>query len=71
MHLHEGKETFKEFIEQVAEDTGHAATVIEKDYYVTMILRLLSQKLLNVVFKGGTSIKKIIKLLQVIFQMTL
>jgi hypothetical protein len=58
MYLHEDKETFKEVIEQVVEDTGHAATVIEKDYYVTMILRLLSQKLSNVVFKGGTSLSK-------------
>ena len=32
--------------------------MIEKDYYVTMILRLLSQKLPNVVFKGGTSLSK-------------
>jgi hypothetical protein len=34
MYLHEDKETFKEVIEQVVEDTGHAATVIEKDYYL-------------------------------------
>ena len=56
MYLHEDKETFKEIIEQVSDDTGRTAIVIEKDYYVTMILRLLSQKLSNVVFKGGTSI---------------
>lgn len=58
MYLHEDKEIFKEIIEQVAEDSGHAAVVIEKDYYVTMILRLLSLKLSNVVFKGGTSLSK-------------
>lgn len=58
MYLHKDKETFKEIIEQVADDTGRAAVVIEKDYYVTMILRLLSQKLSNVVFKGGTSLSK-------------
>lgn len=45
MYLHEDKETFKEIIEQVSDDTGRTAIVIEKDYYVTMILRLLSQKL--------------------------
>lgn len=56
MYLHEDKETFKEIIEQVSDDTGRTAIVIEKDYYVTMILRLLSQKLSNVVFKGGTSL---------------
>ena len=37
MYLHKDKETFKEIIEQVADDTGCAAVVIEKDYYVTMI----------------------------------
>ena len=58
MYLHEDREAFKEVIEQVAEDSGRAAVVIEKDYYVTMILRLLSQKLSNVVFKGGTSLSK-------------
>ena len=58
MYLHKDKETFKEIIEQVADDTGRAAVVIEKDYYVTMILRLLSQNLSNVVFKGGTSLSK-------------
>lgn len=58
MYLHEDRETFKEVIEQVAEDSGRLAVVIEKDYYVTMILRLLSQKLSNVVFKGGTSLSK-------------
>ena len=58
MYLHENREMFKEVIEQVAEDSGRLAVVIEKDYYVTMILRLLSQKLSNVVFKGGTSLSK-------------
>ena len=38
MYLHEDKETFKEIIEQVSEETGRAAAVIEKDYYVTLIL---------------------------------
>ena len=32
-----GVEKFKEIIEQVADDTGCAAVVIEKGYYVTMI----------------------------------
>ena len=30
MYLHKDKETFKEIIEQVADDTGCAAVVIEK-----------------------------------------
>ena len=58
MYLHEDKEIFKEVIEQMVADTGRVAVLIEKDYYVTMILRLLAQKLSNVVFKGGTSLSK-------------
>ncbi len=64
MYLHEDKEVFREVIERVAEDSNRAAVVIEKDYYVTMILRLLSQKLSNVVFKGGTSLSKGYKAIQ-------
>ena len=58
MYLHENRELFKEIIEQVSENTGRSAVIIEKDYYVTMILNLLSQELSNVVFKGGTSLSK-------------
>ena len=58
MYLHENKENFQEMIELVSTDTGRAAAVIEKDYYVTLILRLLSEQLSNVVFKGGTSLSK-------------
>ena len=32
MYLHKDREAFKEVIEQVAEDSGRAAVVIEKDY---------------------------------------
>ena len=58
MYLHEENKIWREMIELVAEDTGRAAAVIEKDYYVTLILRLLSESLPNVVFKGGTSLSK-------------
>ena len=58
MYLHENKENFQEMIELVSDDTGRAAAVIEKDYYVTLVLRLLLEQLSNVVFKGGTSLSK-------------
>ncbi len=58
MYLHDNKEIFRELIEQVSEETGKSVVVIEKDYYVTIILRLLSKELPNVVFKGGTSLSK-------------
>ncbi|WP_288620414.1 nucleotidyl transferase AbiEii/AbiGii toxin family protein [uncultured Eubacterium sp.] len=58
MYLHEDNILFKELIEQVSEETNRTAVIIEKDYYVTLILRLLAKELPNVVFKGGTSLSK-------------
>lgn len=37
---------------------------IEKDYYVTMLLRLLAQKMPYIVFKGGTSLSKCHKVIR-------
>lgn len=40
------------------------AQAIEKDYYVTMLLHLLSEKMPYIVFKGGTSLSKCHKVIQ-------
>lgn len=58
MYLHKDKDKFRDIVEQVANRTGRSTAVIEKDYYVTLILKLLSEKLNNCVFKGGTSLSK-------------
>lgn len=58
MYLHKDKEAFKNIIEMVSGEVGRTPTVVEKDYYVTMILKLLSEQLDNCVFKGGTSLSK-------------
>lgn len=58
MYLHEDKEKFRDVIVQVAYHTGRTIAIIEKDYYVTLILKLLSEQLDNCVFKGGTSLSK-------------
>lgn len=61
MYLHEDKKIFKEIIEKVHESKGLSSGVIEKDYYVTMLLKLISEKgkkLCDAVFKGGTSLSK-------------
>ena len=55
MYLHENKEAFKEIIEIVADYRNRTPIVIEKDYYVTLILRLLASQLEHCVFKGGTN----------------
>jgi hypothetical protein len=58
MHLHNDRELFKEVIISTAEDLKVVVPIIEKDYYVTMILKYLSQERPECVFKGGTSLSK-------------
>lgn len=64
MYLHEEREQFLDAIGMAAGHTGMSEIIIEKDYYVTMILRLFSQKLPFVVFKGGTSLSKCHKVIR-------
>lgn len=58
MFLHEDKELFRDVIEATAEELKRPTAIVEKDYYVTMILKLLSEKAPECVFKGGTSLSK-------------
>lgn len=58
MFLHEDKELFKDVIEATAESQSQTIAIVEKDYYVTMILKLLSEEVPDCVFKGGTSLSK-------------
>lgn len=58
MYLHEDRGTFSSIIEQVSNERGKSLIIVEKDYYVTLILKLLAEQLPNCVFKGGTSLSK-------------
>lgn len=58
MFLHEDKELFREVIVATAEDLRIVVPIVEKDYYVTMILEMLSEEKPDCVFKGGTSLSK-------------
>lgn len=58
MYLHKDRDAFRDLIEQVSGKTGRTPMVVEKDYYVTLVLQLLSEQLSNCVFKGGTSLSK-------------
>lgn len=57
-YLHEDKELFANAVDLASERFHILPVVAEKDYYVTMILRGLSERLGFVVFKGGTSLSK-------------
>ena len=58
MYLHNDKDLFEEVINETNSRTGIAESIIEKDYYVTMILRQLSKLAPETVFKGGTALAK-------------
>ena len=58
MFLHNDEELFKDVIVATAVDQNRPVAIVEKDYYVTMILKLLAQVEPRCVFKGGTSLSK-------------
>lgn len=63
-YLHKDREKFREAIDLTVYKTGVAAEAVEKDYYVTMLLKGLAAKLPFVVFKGGTSLSKCYRVIQ-------
>ena len=63
MNLHHDREAFEELIVGAANELAIPTNVIEKDYYVTITLKALSEKLDDMVFKGGTSLTKCYQLL--------
>jgi predicted nucleotidyltransferase component of viral defense system len=62
MKIHENKELFKEILDLLSIQTNIRADILEKDYYVCLILYELSQKQSEIksYFKGGTALYKIL-----------
>lgn len=63
MKLHESKESMELLISNISERTGVREDVLEKDYYVTLLLKELSEKNNQnyAYFKGGTALYKALK----------
>lgn len=63
MKLHESKENMELLISNISERTGVREDVLEKDYYVTLLLKELSEKNNQnyAYFKGGTALYKALK----------
>ncbi len=57
MYLHNDKDLFEEVINETNTRTGIAESIIEKDYYVTMILKQLSKLAPETVLKGDCPVK--------------
>lgn len=60
MKLHEDKLAFLNIISLIHEVSGIRSDILEKDYYVTLLLRELADKQaeLPAYFKGGTALYK-------------
>lgn len=64
MKLHEDKDAFRLLLENIHEKTGYRMDVLEKDYYVILILQELAafqRDGLPAYFKGGTALYKALK----------
>ncbi len=62
--LHENREEFKNAVLYAAEINKLNPVVVEKDYYMTLILKGLKDRLPFIVFKGGTSLSKCYKVIK-------
>ncbi len=58
MLLHEDKTRFRELIGEASESLELPPSFIEKDYYVTLLLKRIAKDVPFIVFKGGTSLSK-------------
>ena len=58
MFLHEDRKKFQQAVSLTSFRSDRMGKIIEKDYYVTMILRLLADEMPFVVFNGGSSLSK-------------
>ena len=64
MNLHMDSDAFRVLIENIHNKTGYRSDVLEKDYYVVLILSELAEKQndgLPAYFKGGTALYKALK----------
>ena len=56
--LHNDKELFEQAVLKTAEYMSIDAGIVEKDYFVTLMLKEISSTVPDLVFKGGTSLSK-------------
>lgn len=63
MNLHKNPKEFYETLLASADRLGISPAIIEKDYYVTLLLETLSRKVPSLIFKGGTSLSKCYKII--------
>ncbi len=63
MFLHENKELFEEIIFNTSDFCNLPISIIEKDYYVTLVLKEIIKRNPDIVFKGDTYLSKCYKII--------
>ena len=63
MKLHNDKENFKAAIKATSRFFNVSEAIIEKDYFVTLVLLELTNQIPGLIFKGGTSLSKCYKII--------
>lgn len=57
--LHSNKEEFLKILERTSAQTGFPLRLLEKDYYITIVLSKINELSGDLIFKGGTCLSKI------------
>jgi len=57
--LHENKTEFLKILEATSAQTGFPLRLLEKDYYITILLSGITHLSEDLVFKGGTCLNKV------------
>lgn len=63
-YLHDEKILFSDILEECSYETGISKAIIEKDYYVTLLLKEIVKKCPDIIFKGGTSLSKCYRIIR-------
>lgn len=63
MYLHDEPDIFKDIVTATASFFNIDPSIIEKDYYVTLLLKEIVERQPDIIFKGGTSLSKCYKLI--------
>lgn len=58
MYLHEDEKEFLKIIKATSDKINVMDALVEKDYYVSLILAEIAKSSEQAVFKGGTSLSK-------------
>ena len=58
MRLHKNKDDFTEAVQAVSRGLNISPALVEKDYYVTLVLKRINEEISGLIFKGGTSLSK-------------